>query len=114
MNDRKELLSNLINFERPLKSIMKRLRDFGWDSENELLEVTNAHIVNALQEYLNRKVSGYEIEEWANSIEGREDLKMKEEIKEVIYILANPCLTETLSQQVVIKLIGRLKNIKKS
>jgi len=114
MNDRKALLAHLVRLERPLAPILERLGEFGWDSDQELLEVTASDITNVLQAYANEKVSGEEIEEWANALECREDLKMKGEVKNAIHFLANPLLNEPLSRQVALKLIHSLNNEKTS
>jgi hypothetical protein len=114
MNDRTELLARLLRLERPLGPVLEKLGEFGWDSDQELLEVSASDIRSALQAYIDKKVSSIEIEEWANAIECREDLKLMGNVKEAIHILANPILTSPLSFQAALKLMGNLNKEKTS
>ena|SRR3990170_1146619 len=114
MNDRTELLARLLRMERPLGPVLEKLAEFGWDSDQELLEVSASDIRIALQAYIDKKVSSVEIEEWANAIECREDLKIMGKVKEAIHILANPILTFPLSLQSALKLIDSLNTEKTS
>jgi hypothetical protein len=72
------------------------------------LEVSADDVRSALQAYVEERVPGDEIEEWANALECREDLKIAGSVKVVIHALANPILTQPRSRQVALQLIASL------
>lgn len=97
----------------PIHIISDELNKFGWDSDEELVNLTRQHILNALKRYQEEKVNGADIEEWANLIEGREDIGREDSYEDVINIvlneLANPYLTEPLTKARAIILSEMLK-----
>ena len=101
MITRVELLNSLLKFEQPLSEILPLLNSFEWDSEKELILLNKRHIVEIIQRYLDGKLSSSEVEDWANAIEGREDIEYERDceqmIDDAIYELANPLLTRSLS-----------------
>ncbi len=96
-----ELLNSLLKFEQPLSEILPLLNSFEWDSEKALILLNKRHIVEIIQRYLDGKLSSSEVEDWANAIEGREDIEYERDceqmIDDAIYELANPLLTRSLS-----------------
>jgi hypothetical protein len=108
MDNREELLRRLVRFERPLEPLLSLLGAAGWDSHRELVRVAPADIENALRLFLQNRTTAEQVEEWANAIECREDLAMTELVESVIYELANPLLTEPLSNERTSALIERL------
>jgi hypothetical protein len=73
-----------------------RIQEFPIDSAEELIAVNRHHIERVLNMYIAGKVSDETVEEWANFIEGREDLDY-EVFGNLIYILANPFLEGKLT-----------------
>jgi hypothetical protein len=105
MNDQRvKLLHSLLDLEKPTSQIVPSLNACGWDSDRELLTLTRHEIAMVLRRYLNNQLSAKEVEEWANAIEGREDVGYESDFErlldEAIYQLANPVLTLPLSHQV--------------
>ena len=101
MITRVELLNSLLNFDKPLSEILQPLNSFSWDSEKALIILKKQHIVDILRRYLNSQLSSLDVENWANVIEGREDIEYESDFEqmldEVIFELANPWLSRTLS-----------------
>ncbi|MGQ7934257.1 hypothetical protein [Paraburkholderia sp. D1E] len=98
--DRLAVVRDLLELSRPLEKIMAQLAVFDWDYEGAGVKLTKKHLSMALQRYLRGEFSGFEIESWANQIEGREDIQFEadsvREIGDVLYELANPTLTQPL------------------
>jgi hypothetical protein len=114
MNYRNEVLEDLVCFAKPLDCISESLAKLPWDDDgnNSPFLLKRNHIIDILQRYLERKLSCTDVEDWANLIEGREDLEYnsadEEIISSVVYALANPLLEEELSSNLSNELINKL------
>lgn len=99
---RNELLNKLLNMNSSVRTLTE-LNKIGWDSDEELVNLTRQHILNVLRNYQEGKIDETEVEDWANAIEGREDIgrekSYEELINQILYELANPYLTEKLTQE---------------
>ena len=115
MIPRKQALSNLVSYNESIDSLVHALKAFGWDSRDELVILTCQHILNVLDRYLSREISATQLELWANAIEGREDIAFDPQheasISDAIYQLANPLLTELISDESVMRMIQNLNKI---
>lgn len=91
-----DVLRDLIAFNKPVSVLADSLSKFDWDYEGQPLIVMASQIREVLQRFLAAEYSAQELEDWANLVEGREDLEFEEEkhdeIANVIYCLANPVL----------------------
>ena len=112
MKTRKDALSDLLFYHAPIELLQRQLKAFPWDSEEVLAVVTTAHVTHILQRYLAGELLASQVEDWANAIEGREDLAyfptQQALIEEVIHQLANPLLTIPLSEANAEALIAKL------
>lgn len=99
-NDRSVVIENLLNFSRPLDELQRQLSGFDWDFEGVPVVLHRDHIVRVLRRYLNAELTASMVEQWANLLEGREDLcfdgKHEKWITETVHELANPLLTARL------------------
>ena len=113
MNTRIQLLNSLLKFDKPPSEIIPALNSFGWDSKQPLIILQRQHIVNILQGYLNGKLSAFDVENWANAIEEREDIGQEDDsediLNEVIFDLANPLLSRPLSPNSAQKYLAQLE-----
>ncbi len=102
MQTRNELLNDLIEMRSPISETIEKLRQFGWDSEKELVVLYRKHVVSLLNKYLNSDILAETVEEWANAIEGRDDIAFETSyesiLNEAIHELANPALTAALDK----------------
>lgn len=109
---RKEILNHLIKFDLPLNDIQNQLADYEWESE-ELILFKKDHLRLVLKKYVEGLISSSSIEQWANIIECREDISYFEPdsqlMKEIIYILANPDISERLTKKNACKFIEKLR-----
>ncbi len=100
---RYQLLNALLTFEQPLLDILDSLNKLSWDSEEILIKLKKEHIIHLLQRYLQGQLSITDVENWANAIEGREDIEPEENGKgildEILFDLANPLLSQPLSPE---------------
>ncbi len=111
MTERKTVLQQLLMFSRPLPELRLSLSELPWDSD-ELVILKPKMIVAVLQRYLTGELSSSDMEDWANTIEGREDIGYEplhsEALKDIVFELANPELTKSLDKEGVNRLIERL------
>lgn len=94
MSNRKEILKNLIEYKGDPRELVGRLAQFGWDSDDELVRLEPVHIVNVLRAYVDGSISKDGMVEWANAIEGRDDIEFSDVTKNLVFILANPDLID--------------------
>ncbi|EAZ90215.1 hypothetical protein [Crocosphaera chwakensis] len=100
---RYQLLDALLTFDQPLLDTLDSLNRLSWDSEEVLIKLKKEHILHVLQRYLQGQLSITDVENWANAIEGREDIESEENaqgiIDEILFDLANPLLSQPLSPE---------------
>jgi hypothetical protein len=103
MHSRAKILDALLGFDHALPSLKTELESLAWDSEGPHATLTKPHATNVLTRYLSGELSTEELEEWANLIEGREDIGIEQSeaglLEEFIFELANPILTQALSPE---------------
>lgn len=100
--DRRACLEDLIHGVLPIGTTAAAVRRLPWDSEEELVVVTRGHCIAVLDRFLAGQLSADQIEEWADTLEIREDVGHEVEIVgEVILTLANPVLFGTITADLV-------------
>ena len=115
MQDRKTLLEMLLRLQDPkaLGRIMVNLREYSWDSEETLVNLTSDIIISILERYLQSELTAQEVEDWANAVEMRDDIEFgvddDETIMNAIGELANPLLTEPLTPKSAKALMEKLR-----
>ncbi len=101
--DRADVLRDLVALNRPLGELHDELSRFQWDSENELVVLRRDHVVSALGRFLAGGLTAAHVEEWANAIEGRDDIGIDESdagnLNEILFGLANPKLEAALTME---------------
>ncbi|HWG73117.1 MAG TPA: hypothetical protein VG184_03570 [Acidimicrobiales bacterium] len=97
---RTQALRDLIDLREPVADAVRRLRAFPWDSDAELTVLGPGNVIHVLDLYLHGVLASAEVEEWAEAIEGRDDIGYEfphgETLKQLIFELANPLLTRQL------------------
>lgn len=101
--NRDKLLLQLVNFEQPIADTVSLLNQYSWDSGEVLVTIEKDHVINICDRYLKGELSADDVENWANAIEGREDLEYQvnfaDLLHELIFTLANPILTGPWSRE---------------
>ena len=97
--DRQAALASLLCFDRPLNEIEALRGLLGW-GEEPLVTPDKEDIASVLGRYLAGEIDAATVEEWANLIEGRDDIEFaspdEEIIIQAIHDLANPMLQGSL------------------
>ncbi len=105
-----DILLNLINFTKDISVIKSDLAKIGFDSELELVTITQNTIANILNRVVDKEISYDLLEEWANLIECREDIGYEDEIlQEIIFELANPCLYGEIDEEKICMILDKIK-----
>jgi hypothetical protein len=98
MSSRKEIITSLLEFDSDIVSLSKRVAGLGWDSEEEV-QCLPRHIRQVLERYLKGILGAEGVEAWANLIEGRDDIEVQIALREIIFELANPSITQRLTPE---------------
>jgi hypothetical protein len=97
-NSRTTALKNLIALRAPVGEAIQALREFPWDSEQELVQLTSAATLSILHRFIEGELSAADIQEWADALEVRDDVGLEaaneEGLRELIFEIATPELSE--------------------
>lgn len=106
VDSRREAVADLVHRRRPLVEAVAMLRQYPWDCEEELVELGPSVLRSALSDFLAGSISADDLEEWANAVEGRDDIAFAPSgVVDVIAALANPLLYEPLTQETARQLL---------
>lgn len=98
--ERKVTLEGLIRGDLPVPEARVRLGRFPWDSDTELVTLTRHDLVRIIDRYLSGGIDGGDVEQWAEAIEGRDDVgyeaSVADRLRQVVFELANPDLAVPL------------------
>jgi hypothetical protein len=106
MKNYENLLKALVRYDRPedLAETMRQLQAFDHDRGQRLVRLTREGIASVLERYLQGNLSAHEVEAWADAVEMREDIEFGDGNDEVsvrvIWEMANPLLTQPLTQEI--------------
>ena len=116
MKSRLELVGALIEQPSATSAIMLDLKKYEWDSENELVTLKPHHIIQCLSLYISGEITSEQVQDWANAIEGRDDIGLHESDKttldEMIFWLANPYLNYPITLELASLVIQNLESNK--
>jgi len=114
MNRRAEILNELIRFQSPTKPLLRELKSFGWDwpEEHPLVVLKKEDLLHVIDRFLRGELESAQLQEWAENLECREDIKLQEEdrerIDDVFFRIATPCINDPLTFEVVQKMRNEL------
>jgi hypothetical protein len=101
--DRVHALRSVLDLDGPIDDLVTRLRSFPWDSADVLVVLKPQQVIALLERYLNGSVRQADLEKWAETIEGRDDVgydvKEEELLREIVFELANPLLTQQIDNE---------------
>jgi len=101
--NRQAVLSSLIQFNEPVTRLKVALESFPWDVDRPIITVTKDDVMAVLDRFLAGEFTADVLTEWANLLEGREDIQFEpdhaEAISATIFQLANPVLCGPLVTQ---------------
>ncbi|NCP64796.1 MAG: hypothetical protein GW763_17875 [Paraglaciecola sp.] len=105
--DRSTALKQIVTFGPERELAISALVNFGYDSDEELFEISESVLIGVLKKYIADEVTSEELEEWANFIECREDLNY-EKVEGYIYALANPILVGMIDKDKIKQMLKTL------
>jgi hypothetical protein len=79
-----EAILDLIQIRRPISEATEVLLRFPWDSEEELATLRRGDILTILNYFESGKLSAAECGEWAEALEGREDISLESGFEDLI------------------------------
>lgn len=83
------------------------LKSFPYEHDSSLVTLSANHIKMVLTKFLNGDTAASEIEDWANFIEGRDDIDY-ENYQDYVYQLANPYLEGNLTKESAIRMLNAM------
>ncbi|MFT3745111.1 MAG: hypothetical protein QM785_12565 [Pyrinomonadaceae bacterium] len=96
--ERKEILKELINFDRSISSLTDELSAFPWDCEDSLVIVGSEHVVRILDRLTETVITSRDVENWADAIECRDGVDFESEfVRWIVFELANPLISDELT-----------------
>lgn len=109
--NRKLLLESLVERSKPISETLEALSEFDFDSE-PLVALKSEHVIKLLSDYVAGKIDESVVERWADAVEVRDDLYYEAEsgddLKAIIYDLANPLLSGPLTSEEASRMISTL------
>ena len=113
MNNRKKILEDLINYTSTISLLSEKLLSLSWDSDVEI-EFHAKHLIHVLTRFQSDTIQADEVEQWANLIENREDIKFSGKqanlLSNIIFELANPELNQPLDKKRITVLLSKLSS----
>lgn len=93
--DRIKLVQACIGLPVDFDELRRQIAKFGWDYDGQIKAVlSRADVATILQRYLKSEIGNKQIEDWADFLEGRDDIAFENGaeaiLNEVIHVLANP------------------------
>ena len=108
---RRDIIEHLINLDLPIQEIRSQLRTLPWDSDEEIL-LTKRAAKSVLERYINGHLDLDILVEWANIIEGRDDVcfdpSCSQDLKQLVFDLANPQLQGSISNDIAKDWLSKL------
>jgi hypothetical protein len=90
---REETVQSLVRLDQPLPLLRESLAAFPWDWEGEpLATVHGRDVAFILRRYVAGDLTAEQVENWANLVEVRDDIKFDAEAADAIFCLANPVI----------------------
>jgi hypothetical protein len=103
--DRRELVESLVRYELPIEPVLQQLAVFGSDAPAPLVLIRIDDVLSILDRYRTGELSADQITDWADLLEVRDDVGMdplrEEELRAIIFRLANPNLRDAISPELV-------------
>lgn len=107
MHRRTEILREIVQFARPAEPLWRELSSFGWDCDDESVRLVfkKKELIAVFDRFLAGKISPQELEDWAEGLEGRDDVTFEEEdselMRDMLFRISSPAITQALTMQSV-------------
>jgi hypothetical protein len=105
-------IQKLVNFDAPISELRALLSQLTWDYVGQPVILDKQSLASVLERVRHGEISFVDLEEWANMIELREDISFEktatEKLESIIFELANPALTQQMSEKRISELVDFL------
>lgn len=109
MRERVQILADLVSLKGNLFELQRELSLYPWDSEEPLIQIRKTDLSNVIIRCIKSEITFEDLENWANTIECRDDLDFEvEEVKEFIFELANPILNGAITEERIKEILNEL------
>lgn len=113
MKNKHEVLVALLEYKFSWMTLSRELDELGGMNSGTTVRILPSHIASVLNRFVNNELSALDVEEWANIIEMREEVvygqENEQQLKEVVWELANPSLSAPLTIDRARELISALR-----
>jgi hypothetical protein len=111
MKSRVSLLAEIVGNPLPNSATLRTLKEYGWDCDSELVIVSMTDVLAILSIFRAGKINSEQVYDWANRLEGRDDIGyqfgFKGVVNDAIFWLANPHINDPIDE----KLCKRIETI---
>jgi hypothetical protein len=112
LDARRRAVSDLVLLHTPVREAIAEIRKFPWDCDEQLITLGLAELREAVEKYLTGNLSAQDLEDWANLIEGRDDIDFApEEMTDLVAEIANPTLFAGITPVSMRNLADRLSSL---
>lgn len=99
MRSRREIVRDLVLFQQDLVSLTTELNRYPWDCPTALYEINQHDLASVIRRCLFDEVSLQNLQDWANTVECREDISYSSpHLEEIVIELANPLIFSSLTK----------------
>ena len=100
MRNRTDILNDLVSFNKSLPSLKNELSQYSWDTEEPYLIITKTQFLEVLKKCLDQKITFHDLENWADSIECRDDLDFEDEaLQELVFEFSSPEINGEITKE---------------
>jgi hypothetical protein len=101
--ERMVALQDMLELRNSVAEAVRELSRFDFDSDEELVTLTPAHVVGVLDRYLSGELVEHDIEAWAEAVAGRDDVGLlegfEESLKQFLFELSTPEINEPIGRE---------------
>jgi hypothetical protein len=109
---RAELLGKVVRYELPLDETLVMLSAYGWDSDQELYQLSGEDVISLLDRYLEGALTAAQVQHWAELLEMRDDIGFEVKhtalLKQIVSRLANPEINGVITRTLVVAIQAQL------
>jgi hypothetical protein len=111
--ERGRALQNVLELRGPVADAVGELSRFDFDSDEELVTLTPAHVARVLEGYLSGEFTERDVEVWAEALAGRDDVGMlkgfEEPLKQALFELSTPEINEPIDHELARRWAARFR-----
>ncbi|PKW16655.1 hypothetical protein A8926_4508 [Saccharopolyspora spinosa] len=112
LETRRQAVSDLVLLRKTAPDAIAEMRKYPWDCDEELVTLGPTELRAVIDKFLTDKLSAQELEDWANEVEGRDDIEFApREMTDLVAEIANPMLFEAITPTAMRSLASRLDSL---